>query len=200
MQNKHKCTWCLGDPLYEAYHDHEWGVPVIDDQTLFEFLTLETFQAGLSWITVLQKRAHFRTAFDAFDYQKIARYSVNKIESLLENPEIIRNRLKILATISNANAFIKLQKEYGSFGRYIWSFVDFETIQNRFSSYDQIPAFSPLAQTISKALKKEGFKFIGPTVVYAHMQATGMVNDHEVLCFRHQEVAALKTRPLALKG
>jgi DNA-3-methyladenine glycosylase I len=200
MQNKHKCTWCLGDPLYEAYHDHEWGVPVIDDQTLFEFLTLETFQAGLSWITVLRKRAHFRTAFDAFDYQKIARYSVDKIESLLENPEIIRNRLKILATISNANAFIKLQKEYGSFGRYIWSFVDFETIQNRFSSYDQIPAFSPLAQTISKALKKEGFKFIGPTVVYAHMQATGMVNDHEVQCFRHQEVAALKTRPLALKG
>ena len=200
MQNKHKCTWCLGDPLYEAYHDHEWGEPVIDDQTLFEFLTLETFQAGLSWITVLRKRAHFRTAFDAFDYQKIARYSVDKIESLLENPEIIRNRLKILATISNANAFIKLQKEYGSFGRYIWSFVDFETIQNRFSSYDQIPAFSPLAQTISKALKKEGFKFIGPTVVYAHMQATGMVNDHEVLCFRHQEVAALKTRPLELKG
>ena len=200
MQNKHKCAWCLGDPLYEAYHDHEWGVPVIDDQILFEFLTLETFQAGLSWITVLRKRAHFRTAFDAFDYQKIARYSVDKIESLLENPEIIRNRLKILATISNANAFIKLQKEYGSFGRYIWSFVDFETIQNRFSSYDQIPAFSPLAQTISKALKKEGFKFIGPTVVYAHMQATGMVNDHEVQCFRHQEVAALKTRPLALKG
>ena len=200
MQNKHKCAWCLGDPLYEAYHDHEWGVPVIDDQTLFEFLTLETFQAGLSWITVLRKRAHFRTAFDAFDYQKISRYSVDKIESLLENPEIIRNRLKILATISNANAFIKLQKEYGSFGRYIWSFVDFETIQNRFSSYDQIPAFSPLAQTISKALKKEGFKFIGPTVVYAHMQATGMVNDHEVQCFRHQEVAALKTRPLALKG
>ena len=200
MQNKHKCTWCLGDPLYEAYHDHEWGVPVIDDQTLFEFLTLETFQAGLSWITVLRKRAHFRTAFDAFDYQKIARYSVDKIESLLENPEIIRNRLKILATISNANTFIKLQKEYGSFGRYIWSFVDFETIQNRFSSYDQIPAFSPLAQTISKALKKEGFKFIGPTVVYAHMQATGMVNDHEVQCFRYQEVAALKTRPLALKG
>jgi DNA-3-methyladenine glycosylase I len=200
MQNKHKCAWCLGDPLYEAYHDHEWGVPVIDDQTLFEFLTLETFQAGLSWITVLRKRAHFRSAFDAFDYQKIARYSVDKIESLLENPEIIRNRLKILATISNANAFIKLQKEYGSFGRYIWSFVDFETIQNRFSSYDQIPAFSPLAQTISKALKKEGFKFIGPTVVYAHMQATGMVNDHEVQCFRHQEVAALKTRPLALKG
>ena len=200
MQNKYRCVWCLGDPLYEAYHDHEWGVPVIDDQTLFEFLTLETFQAGLSWITVLRKRAHFRTAFDAFDYQKIARYSVNKIESLLENPEIIRNRLKILATISNANTFIKLQKEYGSFGRYIWSFVDFETIQNRFSSYDQIPAFSPLAQTISKALKKEGFKFIGPTVVYAHMQATGMVNDHEVQCFRYQEVAALKTRPLALKG
>ncbi|MGA1770642.1 MAG: DNA-3-methyladenine glycosylase I [Flavobacteriaceae bacterium] len=200
MQNKHRCVWCLGDPLYEAYHDHEWGVPVIDDQTLFEFLTLETFQAGLSWITVLRKRAHFRTAFDAFDYQKIARYSVDKIESLLENPEIIRNRLKILATISNANAFIKLQKEYGSFGRYIWSFVDFETIQNRFSYYDQIPAFSPLAQTISKALKKEGFKFIGPTVVYAHMQATGMVNDHEVQCFKHQEVAALKTRPLALKG
>ena len=200
MQNKHKCAWCLGDPLYEAYHDHEWGVPVIDDQTLFEFLTLETFQAGLSWITVLRKRVHFRSAFDAFDYQKIARYSLDKIESLLENPEIIRNRLKILATICNANAFIKLQKEYGSFGRYIWSFVDFETIQNRFSSYDQIPAFSPLAQTISKALKKEGFKFIGPTVVYAHMQATGMVNDHEVQCFRHQEVAALKTRPLALKG
>ena len=200
MQNKHKCAWCLGDPLYEAYNDHEWGVPVIDDQTLFEFLTLETFQAGLSWITVLRKRAHFRSAFDAFDYQKIARYSVDKIESLLENPEIIRNRLKILATICKANAFIKLQKEYGSFGRYIWSFVDFETIQNRFSSYDQIPAFSPLTQTISKALKKEGFKFIGPTVVYAHMQATGMVNDHEVQCFRHQEVAALKTRPLALKG
>ncbi|MFH4966805.1 DNA-3-methyladenine glycosylase I [Gaetbulibacter sp. M240] len=186
--SKHKCGWCLGDPLYEAYHDTEWGVPVYDDDTLFEFLTLETFQAGLSWITILRKRENFRNAFDDFDYKKIAGYSQEKIDTLLKNAGIIRNKLKIKATVTNAQAFIKVQKEFGSFSHYIWGFVDGKPIKNKLDHHKNIPANTSLSDTISADLKKRGFKFVGSTVVYAHMQATGMVNDHEVDCFRYHEI------------
>ncbi|RIV44090.1 DNA-3-methyladenine glycosylase I [Flagellimonas pelagia] len=186
--DKHRCGWCLGDPLYEAYHDTEWGVPVKDDETLFEFLILETFQAGLSWITVLRKRENFREAFDHFDYKKIAGYQQDKVDELLQNPGIIRNKLKVHATISNAQAFMEVQKEFGSFSQYIWGFVDHEPIRNTLANYKHAPATTPLSDGISKDLKKRGFKFVGSTVIYAHMQATGMVNDHEVNCFRYLEV------------
>ncbi len=184
----HKCGWCVGDNLYEAYHDLEWGVPVKDDDTLFEFLILETFQAGLSWITVLKKRENFRKAFDNFDYKKIAYYDESKITSLLENSGIIRNKLKVRATVSNAQAYIKVQEEFGSFSKYIWDFVDGKPIKNKLQNYKDAPANTPISDAISKDLKKRGFKFVGSTVVYAHMQATGMVNDHEVDCFRYNEV------------
>jgi DNA-3-methyladenine glycosylase I len=178
----------LGDPLYEAYHDTEWGVPVKDDSTLFEFLILETFQAGLSWITVLRKRENFREAFDNFDYNKIAQYNQTKIDSLLQNPGIIRNKLKVNATVSNARAFMATQKEFGSFSKYIWDFVNGNPIKNEWENYRDAPATTELSDIISKDLKKRGFKFVGSTVIYAHMQATGMVNDHEVNCFRYHEV------------
>ncbi|MEM7484748.1 MAG: DNA-3-methyladenine glycosylase I [Bacteroidota bacterium] len=186
--NKHRCGWCEGDSLYEAYHDKEWGVPVKDDDTLFEFLILETFQAGLSWITVLKKRDNFRKAFDNFDYKKIANYNQDKIDELLDNPGIIRNKLKVNATVSNAKAFMDVQKEFGSFSDYIWGFVNGTPIKNKVAYYKEAPATTPLSDTISKDLKKRGFKFVGSTVMYAHMQATGMVNDHEVSCFRYDEV------------
>lgn len=186
--NKHRCGWCLGDPLYEAYHDTEWGVPVKDDLTFFEFLVLETFQAGLSWITVLRKREHFRKVFDQFDYKKIANYDSYKIQELLQDPGIIRNKLKVNAAVSNAKVFMEVQKEFGSFSTYIWSFVNGEPIVNRWENYKDAPATTPLSDTISKDLKKRGFKFVGSTVVYAFMQATGIVNDHEVGCFRYEEV------------
>lgn len=188
MANKHKCGWCMGDPLYESYHDNEWGIPVYDDDTLFEFLILETFQAGLSWITILRKRENFRNAFDSFDYRKIANYSQNKIESLLEDAGIIRNKLKIHATVSNAKAFMDIQKEFGSFSKYIWGFVNGKPIKNNLQYYKDAPPTTPLSDTISKDLKQRGFKFVGSTVIYAHMQATGMVNDHETKCFRYDEV------------
>ncbi|MCL4154230.1 UNVERIFIED_CONTAM: hypothetical protein GTU68_002507 [Idotea baltica] len=188
MNKKKRCGWCEGDELYEAYHDKEWGVPVFDDDTLFEFLILETFQAGLSWITVLRKRENFRKAFDHFDYKKIATYKQKKINSLLQDAGIIRNKLKVNATVTNANAFIKTRNEFGSFSKYIWGFVDGNPIKNRLSNYKNAPANTPLSDAISKDLKKRGFKFVGSTVVYAHMQATGMVNDHEVNCFRYEEV------------
>ena len=188
MATKHKCGWCIGDPLYEAYHDEEWGVPVYDDAILFEFLILETFQAGLSWITILRKRENFRNAFDNFNYKKIANYNQDKIESLLEDAGIIRNKLKINATVTNAQAFMEIQKEFGSFSDYIWGFVDGNPLKNNLRNYKNAPATTPLSDTISKDLKKRGFKFVGSTVVYAHMQATGMVNDHEVECFRYHEV------------
>lgn len=188
---KNRCAWCGDDPLYVAYHDQEWGVPVRDDATLFEFLTLETFQAGLSWITVLRKREHFREAFDQFDYEKIALYSEAKINELLQNQNIIRNQLKIRATVTNAQAFIKVQKEFGSFNTYIWGFTNGKPIQNSFTSLSEVPATTPLSVQISKDLKKRGFKFVGPTVVYAHMQATGMVNDHVTSCFRYQEIKSV---------
>lgn len=185
---KHRCGWCVGDPLYEAYHDTEWGVPVYDDATLFEFLILETFQAGLSWITILRKRENFRKAFDHFDYKKIANYKQKKIDSLLEDAGIIRNKLKVHATVTNAQAFMKVQEEFGSFSNYIWKFTDGKPIKNALQNYKQAPATTPLSDALSKDLKKRGFKFVGSTVIYAHMQATGMVNDHEVNCFRYNEV------------
>lgn len=185
---QHRCGWCAGDPLYEAYHDSEWGVPVKDDRTIFEFLILETFQAGLSWITILRKRENFRQALDGFDYNKIAAYGPEKIAGLLMDPGIIRNRLKIQATVTNARAFKEIQREFGSFSSYIWGFVDHKPIKNRFESYREVPATSAISDSLSKDLKKRGFKFVGSTVVYAHMQATGMVNDHEIRCFRYEEV------------
>lgn len=185
---KHRCGWCVGDELYEAYHDQEWGVPVTDDDTLFEFLILETFQAGLSWITILRKRENFRKAFDGFNYRKIAQYKQDKIDSLLQDAGIIRNKLKIHATISNAQMFMKIQEEFGSFSNYIWGFVDGEPIKNKLKHYKEAPATTTISDALSKDLKKRGFKFVGSTVMYAHMQATGMVNDHEVGCFRYHEV------------
>ncbi len=187
---KHRCAWPGKDPLYLTYHDEEWGVPVYDDTKLFEFLLLETFQAGLSWITILKKRENFRKAFDDFDYYKIANYSEEKIASLLQNAGIIRNKLKVRSAVTNAQAFMEIQKEFGSFKNYIWGFVDGKPIQNTFKAMSEMPANTPLSDTISKDLKKRGFKFVGSTIVYAHMQATGMVNDHLVTCFRYHEVQA----------
>ena len=187
--NKIRCAWCGTDPLYMEYHDTEWGVPVYNDAKLFEFLILETFQAGLSWITILRKRENFRKAFDAFDYKKIANYKEAKYEELLLNEGIIRNKLKIKATISNAVAFMEIQKEFGSFSKYIWDFTqNGKPIKNTSRNLNEIPATTEISALISKDLKKRGFKFVGPTVIYAHMQATGMVNDHVVDCFRYNEV------------
>ncbi|WBL25367.1 DNA-3-methyladenine glycosylase I [Zunongwangia sp. HGR-M22] len=191
MTEKHRCGWCLGDNLYEDYHDEEWGVPVHDEQKLFEFLILETFQAGLSWITILRKRENFREAFDNFDYKKIADYSEDKIQQLLKNSGIIRNKLKVRSAVSNAQHFIKLQEEFGSFDHYIWSFVNHKPIQNKVENYKEAPATTEISDKLSKDLKKRGFKFVGSTVMYAFMQATGMVNDHEVSCFRYKEVKQL---------
>ncbi|WNH13703.1 DNA-3-methyladenine glycosylase I [Thalassobellus suaedae] len=185
---KHRCSWCEGDALYEAYHDKEWGVPVYDDATLFEFLILETFQAGLSWITILRKRENFRKAFDDFNYKKIATYKQDKIDALLQDAGIIRNKLKVNATVSNAQAFIKIQEEFGSFSNYIWGFVDGKPIKNNCKTLQDIPATTEISDILSKDLKKRGFKFVGSTVVYAHMQATGMVNDHVAECYRYEEV------------
>lgn len=185
---KQRCGWCEGDVLYEAYHDNEWGVPVYDDDTLFEFLVLETFQAGLSWITVLRKRENFRNAFDNFDYKKIANYNQTKIDDLLQDVGIIRNKLKMKATVTNAQAFISIQKEFGSFNDYIWAFVDNKPIKNKVTNYRDAPANTPLSDALSKDLKKRGFKFVGSTVVYAFMQATGIINDHEVNCFRYDKI------------
>lgn len=190
MENNHKrCPWCEGDALYEQYHDKEWGVPIFDDLKLFEFLTLETFQAGLSWITILRKREHFRKAFDQFDYKKVARYGDEKINALLINQSIIRNKQKIKAAVNNAQRFIGIRQEYGTFSQYIWDFAGGKPLQNSFKTLEEIPAKTALSERISKSLKQNGFQFVGPTVVYAHMQATGMVNDHFVGCFRYQELS-----------
>lgn len=191
MVEHERCGWCGTDPLYVAYHDNEWGVPVFDDRTLFEFLILEGAQAGLSWSTILKKREGYRRAFDAFHPEKVARFNQQKIADLLDDPGIVRNRLKVASAVSNARAFLEVRIEHGSFSDYIWSFVDGEPIQNAWRSLSEVPATTPLAETISKDLKKRGFRFVGPTIVYAHMQATGMVNDHVVGCFRHSEVAAI---------
>ena len=186
-----RCGWCGSDPLYVDYHDNEWGVPVRDDQTLFEFLILEGAQAGLSWITILRKRENYRRLFDNFDAQKIARYSDKKLDKLLLDPGIIRNRLKVYGARKNARAFLDVQQQHGSFAAYIWGFVDNQPIQNRWQSMREVPATSAVSDALSKDMKKRGFTFVGSTILYAHMQATGMVNDHITDCFRHQPCADL---------
>ncbi len=187
-----RCAWPGDDPLYVAYHDAEWGVPLHDDGRLFEFLVLEGAQAGLSWITILRKREDYRRAFDGFDAEKIARYTPRKIERLMQDAGIVRNRLKIEGAVASARAFLNVRDEFGSFDRYLWGFVDGRPIQNRWKTTKQIPASTPVSDALSKDLKQRGFKFVGPTVCYAHMQACGMVNDHLVDCFRHRQVAGKK--------
>ena len=184
MEQKARCKWCVGDPLYEKYHDEEWGVPAYDDAILFEFLVLETFQAGLSWITILRKRENFRIAFDDFNYKKIAVYSEDKIHELMQDAGIIRNQLKIRAAVLNATAFQKVQQEFGSFSNYIWKFTNHKPIYNHPKATIDIKATTPLSDEISKDLKKRGFKFVGSTVIYAYMQATGMINDHVEDCWK----------------
>jgi DNA-3-methyladenine glycosylase I len=186
-----RCQWCLDHPLYIQYHDLEWGVPLHDDRKLFEFLILETFQAGLSWLTVLKKRENFRRAFAGFDPEVIAAWGEDDTNRLLTDGGIIRNRQKIKAALLNARAFLKIRESHGSFDSYIWDFVDGSPIVNHWRTLGEIPAHTPLAEKISKNLKQAGFSFVGPTVIYAHMQATGMVNDHLVSCFRHAEVQQL---------
>jgi len=186
-----RCEWCLKDDLYLHYHDIEWGVPVHDDQKLFEFLILEGAQAGLSWLTILRKREAYLEAFDGFDPQKIAIYNQDKITELLNNKEIIRNRLKIEAAVKNAQAFLMVQEKWGSFDRYIWNFSDGRTIHNMYNTLREVPAETDMSRIISKDLKKLGFSFVGPTIVYSHMQATGMVNDHLISCYRYQELGGI---------
>lgn len=180
-----RCQWSGKDPLYVDYHDNEWGVPIWDDSQLFEFLLLEGAQAGLSWITILRKREGYRRLFDDFDARKIARYRDSKLDKLLLDPAIVRNRLKVYGARTNARAFLEVQASHGSFASYIWDFVDGRPIQNRWKSPAEVPATSPVSDAISKDMKKRGFTFVGSTIIYAHMQATGMVNDHTTDCFRH---------------
>jgi DNA-3-methyladenine glycosylase I len=186
---KQRCEWCGDDPLYVAYHDDEWGVPVHDDRHLFEMLILEGAQAGLSWSTILKKRENYRKAFDRFDARKIAKYDKAKVAKLLADPGIVRNRLKIGATIQNAHAFLEVQKEFGSFDRYIWQFVEGKPKKNKWKSLKEIPPKTTESDAMSKDLKKRGFSFVGSTICYAFMQAVGMVNDHVVTCFRYREVS-----------
>ncbi|MBC8343194.1 MAG: DNA-3-methyladenine glycosylase I [Bacteroidetes bacterium] len=185
---KKRCKWCLDHPLMMDYHDREWGVPLHDDKKLFEFMILDAFQAGLSWMTIIKKRENFRKAFDHFDYHKIAKYGQNKINELLEDAGIIRNKLKIHASITNAITFIEIQKEFGTFDQYIWQFTKGKTIKNSWKEMDQIPAKTLESDAMSADLKKRGFKFVGSTICYAFMQAAGMVNDHSRECFRYDEV------------
>ena len=186
---QHRCEWAGTDPLYVAYHDEEWGVPVHDDRTLFEFLILEGAQAGLSWSTILKKRDGYRLAFDNFDPAKVAAYDDAKIAELLNNPGIVRNRLKVNAAVSNAKRFLEVQAEFGSFDAYIWGFVDGRVKQNAWEKLAKIPAETPESRAMSKDMKKRGFKFVGPTICYAFMQAVGMVNDHVIDCFRYQTLS-----------
>ena len=186
MEELKRCGWCLSSDLYKKYHDEEWGIPVYDDHKLFEFLILETFQAGLSWITILNKRENFRLAFDGFDHKKVANYTEDKIQELLQDSGIIRNQLKIRSAVSNAVAFIIVQEEFGSFSKYIWEFTGGKPITNNRKTLKEVPATTPLSNEISKDLKKRGFKFVGSTVVYAHMQATGMVDDHVEDCWKRK--------------
>lgn len=188
-----RCSWPGADPLYLTYHDEEWGVPVHDDIRLFEKLTLEGAQAGLSWITILRKRAHYRKVFDGFRPERIARYTPAKVEQLLQDPGIVRNRLKVESTVSNARAYLDLVEQMGSLDTFLWQFVDGRPVQNTFRDLSELPAQTPVSAAMSKALKKRGFRFIGPTTCYALMQAMGMVNDHVVSCFRHREVARLSS-------
>ncbi|MFN3233893.1 MAG: DNA-3-methyladenine glycosylase I [Gammaproteobacteria bacterium] len=185
MKNKKRCAWVTDDPLYIDYHDHEWGVPVYDEKKLFEFLILEGMQAGLSWITILKKRENFQKSFDHFNPEKIARYNQRKIQSLLKNEGIIRNRLKINAAVGNAEAFLELKNNGENFVEYLWNFVGGKPIQNCWKTLKQVPASTDISEKMSKDLKKRGFKFVGSTICYAFMQAVGMVNDHTTDCFRH---------------
>ena len=183
MIEKHRCFWVTKDQVYIDYHDNEWGKPVYDDKTLFEFVVLESFQAGLSWLTILKRRENFREAFDQFDVQKVANYSSEKIEELLQNDGIIRHRGKIEAAISNAKLIIEIQNEFGSFSNFIWSYVDHQPIINHWKKREEVPATTPLSDQIAKDLKKRGFKFFGSTTIYAFMQGVGLVNDHTIDCF-----------------
>jgi len=183
-----RCHWVTDDPVYINYHDEQWGVPVHDDKKLFEFIILEGAQAGLSWLTILKRRSGYKKAFADFDVEKVAGFTPEKIKTLLSNPGIIRNKLKVNAAVSNARAFIKIQEEFGSFDKYSWRFVDGKPIINRFKTHDEIPAVTEESTAFSKDLVQRGFKFVGPTIIYAHMQAVGMVNDHLVSCFRYKEV------------
>ncbi len=183
-----RCGWCLSDPIYIDYHDHEWGVPVHDDRKLFEFLILEGAQAGLSWLTILKRREGYRKAFADFDPEIVARFDQAKIEELLQDTGIIRNKLKVNSAVTNAQAFLKVQEEFGSFDTYIWQFTDGKQIVNQLRTLKDILPRTPISDTMSKDLIKRGFKFVGSTIIYAHMQATGMVNDHIVDCFRHKEL------------
>jgi DNA-3-methyladenine glycosylase I len=185
---KKRCIWAGNDPLYIKYHDHEWGVPVIDDKLLFEFLILEGQQAGLSWIIVLKKRLNYRISLDDFDPNKISGYDDEKINQLLANPGIIRNRLKIYAIVQNAQSFLRIQQEFGSFSNYVWNFVDQKPIVNRWKSLKETPSKTKISDAISKDLKKRNFGFVGSTIIYAYMQAVGMINDHTTDCFRYQEI------------
>ena len=188
-----RCRWAEGvSPDYIRYHDEEWGVPVHDDRAQFEFLILEGAQAGLSWSTILNKRDGYRRAFAEFDPEKVARFTTRRVEKLLQDPSIVRNRLKVESAVSNAKAFLAVQEEFGSFCDYIWAFVDGSPIQNRFRKDGDIPATSPESDALSKDLKKRGFKFVGSTIIYAHMQATGLVNDHVTGCFRYKTCADMK--------
>lgn len=182
-----RCPWCGTDPLYCDYHDNEWGVPSHDDRHLFEMLTLEGAQAGLSWITILRKRENYRKAFDNFDVQKVSKYNARKVEALMKDAGIVRNRLKILSTIQNAEMFIQVQKEFGSFDAYLWQFVNGKPIVNSWKTLKDFPPKTELSSTISKDLLKRGFKFVGSTIIYAYMQAVGLVNDHTVDCFRKKK-------------
>ncbi|MAC62621.1 MAG: DNA-3-methyladenine glycosylase I [Flavobacteriaceae bacterium] len=195
---KRRCDWCNGNHLYENYHDIVWGVPVFEDNILFESLTLEIFQSGLSWITILKKREGFIKAFDSFDIYKIASYDIKKEKELIANTSIIRNNLKIKATINNAKAIIKIQEEHNSFSKYIWNYVNNDPIINKFKSLNEVPNNTPLAEKICIDLKKKGFKFIGPTIIYSFMQAIGMTNDHLIYCFCHpmQLIKKVNRRPL----
>ncbi|RMF89066.1 MAG: DNA-3-methyladenine glycosylase I [Nitrospinota bacterium] len=188
---KRRCAWANSDPLYQRYHDYEWGVPEYDDRKLFELLILEGMQAGLSWLTILKRRDQYRQAFDNFDPRKVSAYDTRKVEELLNNRGIIRNRKKILAAIQNARAFLAVQESFGSFATYIWRFVGGKPLQNAWPSLSAIPAQTPLSVQMSRDLRKRGFAFVGPIICYAFMQATGMVNDHTVDCFRHKEIQAL---------
>lgn len=183
-----RCPWCGDDPIYVAYHDTEWGVPVHDERLHFEFVILEGAQAGLSWLTILKRREGYRRAFAGFDPEKVARFGEAEVQRLKGDSGIIRNERKIRATIGNARAFLAVQEEFGSFDDYIWRFVDGAPIVNEFSEMSEVPAETELSRTISKDLKQRGFSFVGPTIVYAHMQATGLVNDHLTSCFRHHEL------------
>ena len=186
---KPRCAWCGTDPLYVHYHDEEWGVPVHDDPKHFEFLILEGAQAGLSWITILRKRENYREAFADFDPERVVRFGKRDVERLLKNPGIVRNRLKVEGAVKNARAFLEVQDEFDGFDKYVWRFVGGKPIQNRWTQMQEVPATSPESDTLSKDLKKRGFTFVGSTIIYAHMQAVGMVNDHVVDCFRHKQVS-----------